>query len=65
MYGKQLPQDNIATKEKQRKQTKIERRRLKMTMAEKTAVKVLDVMGVAMEIACIWTLAANQVITLA
>lgn len=36
-----------------------------MTMAEKTAVKVLDVMGVAMEIACIWTLAANQVITLA
>ena len=61
MYGKQLPQDNIDTKEEQRKQTKIERRRFKMTSTEKTAVKVLDVMGTVMEIMCIWTLAVNQV----
>jgi hypothetical protein len=51
----------MGTKEKQRNKTKIERRRFKMTKAEKTAVRVLDVMGAVMEIMCIWTLAVNQV----
>jgi hypothetical protein len=32
-----------------------------MTSIEKTAVKVLDVMGAVMEIMCIWTLAANNI----
>lgn len=36
-----------------------------MTDTEKTAVKVLDAMGLALEVICIWTLTAGQIITAA
>lgn len=36
-----------------------------MTIAEKTTVKVLDIMGFAICTLCVWTLYANQIVSIA